>query len=97
MSPCSKCGEPTERVIELEMNGDVAEFPLCDGCEDGALKRFREAQRQFQFLIDNGVSRARANAIMIRRIEAQRIPPPPPPPHINHPNCRCWVEPTEDE
>lgn len=94
MKACQKCGEPTELTLKMRIIGEDVDVPLCEDCEDESLKGFRECQRQFQFLIDNGVSNERANAIMIRRIDEKHARTAPP----DHPNCRCHADPIlEDE
>jgi hypothetical protein len=73
IAPCLKCGTPTDHRIEFTGLMDAAVFE-CESCFDGHLSEFLERQRQFQELIDAGMPRASANAVMIGRIdEAERI------------------------
>lgn len=70
MSACRGCGK--ESTTDLEVVKDeavVVTASLCDACYQEAIDGFKECQRQFQFLVDNGVSRERANEIMIERID----------------------------
>lgn len=72
IAPCLKCGTPTEHHIELT-GALAAEVFMCDGCFTPAMAGFEECRRQFQELLDAGVPRDRANAIMIERIEGAQM------------------------
>lgn len=67
-SPCLKCGTLTEHVVKFTglLEGEVF---MCLPCFEPANAEFEESRRQFQELIDAGVPRDQANAIMIDRIE----------------------------
>lgn len=72
--PCSDCGEVTEQQVTFHcaLKGEpetYADHWLCVECYDRDYARALELRRQFQFLLDNGVSRERANEIMIKRID----------------------------
>lgn len=71
-APCLKCGTATEHRVEFTGALD-AEVVMCVSCFDPALAEFQERRRQFQELIDAGVPRDRANAIMIERIEGASL------------------------
>jgi hypothetical protein len=63
-----KCGIQTGHVVEFD--GLLAcSVLLCVSCFDAEMIGFRELQRQFQELIDAGVSRKDANLTMIARID----------------------------
>ena len=70
-APCVKCGVDTEHVVELT-GMIIAGRPMCGGCFSESLVDLDKLGRQFQFLINNGVSRKRANELIIKRIEAMR-------------------------
>jgi hypothetical protein len=67
-APCLKCGAPTDQRIEFGGLMEVAVF-MCEQCKDDDMIEFEERRRQFQELIDAGVSRRVANMIMIGRID----------------------------
>lgn len=67
-APCLKCGSDTESRVEFTGLLDADVF-MCDPCFLAAMAGFEEHRRQFDELIEAGVPRDRANAIMIDRIE----------------------------
>lgn len=73
MNACRKCGSTETRVVEIVKNDEVvAEGELCDGCFGKALDGAAKLRRQFEMLLANGVSRERANEIMIARIQRMK-------------------------
>lgn len=68
-APCMKCGALTDNQIEFAglLSGTLF---MCEPCLGPSMAEFRERQRQFRELVDAGVSRQAANAIMIARIES---------------------------
>ena len=71
-APCLKCGAATEHRVEF-IGALDAEVFMCIGCFEPAIAKFQEHRRQFQELIDAGVPRDRANAIMIERIDGEAL------------------------
>lgn len=69
-APCLKCGSPTSHTVELNGLLDGTVF-MCLPCFEADHADFMERRRQFEFLIDSGVPRDRANAIMIARINGE--------------------------
>jgi len=67
-APCLKCGADTDQRIEFGGLMEVSVF-MCGKCRDDGMVDFEERRRQFQKLIDAGVSRPTANMIMIGRID----------------------------
>lgn len=72
MTFCWKCAAPGIEIDIVRDGETVDTGSLCDTCFAAALKRYEEAQAEFQALLDAGVSRADANTIMIRRYEHER-------------------------
>lgn len=70
--PCPKCGSTESTAVVFRFEETSALHVVCAPCHEREHEEFRDLQRQFEFLIRNGVSRSRANAIMIRRIDARR-------------------------
>ena len=67
-APCLKCGSPTDGCVELT-GLLVADVFMCDACFAAAMAEIEVHRRQFDDLIEAGVPRDRANAIMIDQIE----------------------------
>lgn len=66
MNPCQKCGTPTDNILILAIDGeDEAMAVLCRTCTDMAHEGFEVWKRRFEMLLANGVSRKRANEILI--------------------------------
>lgn len=71
---CGTCGCVTQRTTVLAVEGDD-EFAAhqCGACFDRCMVELAALDRQFKMLVENGVSPARANEIIIARIdEAER-------------------------
>jgi hypothetical protein len=67
-APCLKCGEPG-KLIEVTMDDQViCSHFSCQRCFNEAFADLEENRRQFQELLDAGVSNAEANRTMIARI-----------------------------
>lgn len=65
-----RCGAETEHSVDVVQSGVVTSTHIiCEPCFERAMEGYREAQRQFRFLVDNGVSSERANEIMVERIK----------------------------
>ena len=69
-APCLKCGVQTSHAPEFPGLLDGSVF-MCLPCFEVDHADFMEWRRQFEFLIDSGVPRDRANAIMIARINGE--------------------------
>jgi hypothetical protein len=69
---CDRCSTPCDRIVRITLL-DGAEFPhvLCEGCEALFKSKLEARRQQFEFLVSNGVSRERANEIMISRIDRE--------------------------
>lgn len=67
--PCIKCGESGVEIVIERDDEMVASNFMCDGCFGAAMEDFAVKRRQFEMLLANGVSRKRANEIMIERME----------------------------
>ena len=65
---CIKCGNETLDTISFSGLLDATVF-ACNSCLELNYLEFKERQRQFQELIDAGVSRSSANMIMISCID----------------------------
>lgn len=64
---CIKCGAPLD--LELDVDGHIVLAPECKACLGPTLIEYAELQRQFKFLVDNGLTKVQANRIMCKRIE----------------------------
>lgn len=71
MAPCIDCGSPAEERSAAQDGEVFASAFQCDLCWRRTLSDFRAAQAEFQELIDSGVERMAANAIMIARIDGR--------------------------
>lgn len=67
-APCLKCGTATDQRVDFGGLVEASVF-ACPRCREEAMLDFEERRRQFQELIDAGVSRGAANMIMIGRID----------------------------
>ena len=67
---CRSCGG-TERidVTFAFPEGGESTHTCCRPCHLVEMAQFEDRRRQFEFLLANGVSRKRANWIMIKRID----------------------------
>lgn len=64
--PCMKCGSPTLHVVEVWVNGvKGATLYVCETCHDDGMLGIEPWHRRFKTLLANGVSRKRANEILI--------------------------------
>lgn len=71
--PCIKCGEPTENIIEFSILGsDPANVHVCEACFDSGQRGIEPWHRRFRVLIANGVSRKRANEILIAMMDREK-------------------------
>ena len=68
--PCEDCKGNDKRTVTFDFgDGETATHVVCAPCFDIAEARIVAHRQQFEFLLANGVSRAKANEIMIRRID----------------------------
>lgn len=69
MTPCRVCKVDTGHTVRFTVEGqDVTTVHVCEPCFEKVMAEFKQRDRQFRLLIDNGVSNAAANRIMRRRI-----------------------------
>lgn len=70
MSECQHCGEQTEHRVTFDFGeGDPIEAVLCEPCLAEAQRGIEPWHRRFELLLANGVSRERANEILIAMMD----------------------------
>ncbi len=62
---CLNCDTITQLVVQMD---EETHAHICAGCRATLESKLHELNRQFTFLLTNGVSRPRANKIMEQRI-----------------------------
>lgn len=67
---CVKCGSPKVRLIEVTREGlAVAAGCMCSPCLEKAIAVADELRRQFEELLELGISRELANEVMCDRMD----------------------------
>jgi len=75
-STCIACDKITKHVVHLiipdgDLSSDHVYRFMCESCTDIATDELAALRRQFDMLMQNGVSRERANELMIEKIHRE--------------------------
>lgn len=68
---CRRCGEPGFETVIAVDGAEMARGILCDPCMTTMIAAAEENRGIFQELLASGVSRERANELMIARLDGQ--------------------------